>query len=99
MKPCWHITLRTLRLRLTSLKRLTKDNNNQFAGVARSLTGSLMSLWSQLQGTPMAIKDPRITEFTLRISELEASRVEILKVSLISWVLVKRCLSIVKRSS
>lgn len=63
---------------INEFKRLTKDNNNQFAGVARSLTGSLSEFRESITRTPTAIKDPRITEFTLRISELEASRVEIL---------------------
>ena len=63
---------------INEFKRLTKDNNNQFAGVARSLTGSLSEFRKSITRTPTAIKDPRITEFTLRISELEASRVEIL---------------------
>lgn len=67
---------------INEFKRLTKDNNNQFAGVARSLTGSLSEFRESITRTPMTIKDPRITEFTtnasLRISKLEASRVEIL---------------------
>ena len=63
---------------INEFKRLTKDNNNKFAGVARSLTGSLSEFRESITRTPTAIKDPRITEFTLRISKLEASRVEIL---------------------
>ena len=70
---------------INEFKRLTKDNNNQFAGVARSLTGSLSKLRESIIGTPAAIKDPRITEFITnalnalpRIREFEASRVEIL---------------------
>jgi hypothetical protein len=63
---------------INEFKRLTKDNNNQFAGVARSLTGSLSEFRESITRTPTAIKDPRITEFTLRINELEASRVKIL---------------------
>ena len=63
---------------INEFKRLTKDNNNQFADVARNLMGSLSEFRESITRTPTAIKDPRITEFTLRISELEASRVEIL---------------------
>lgn len=67
---------------INEFKRLTKDNNNQFADVARNLMGSLSEFRESITRTPMAIKDPRITEFTtnalLRISEFEASRVEIL---------------------
>ena len=70
---------------INEFKRLTKDNNNQFADVAdvaRNLMGSLSEFRESITRTPTAIKDPRITEFTtnalLRISEFEASRVEIL---------------------
>ena len=67
---------------INEFKRLTKDNNNQFADVARNLMGSLSEFREAITRTPTAIKDPRITEFTtnalLRISEFEASRVEIL---------------------
>lgn len=63
---------------INEFKRLTKDNNNQFAGEARSLTGRLSEFRESITRTPTAIKDPRITEFTLRINELEASRVKIL---------------------
>lgn len=67
---------------INEFKRLTKDNNNQFADVARNLMGSLSEFGESITRTPTAIKDPRITEFTtnalLRISEFEASRVEIL---------------------
>lgn len=67
---------------INKFKQLTEDNNNRFAGVARSLTGSLSEFRESIARAPTAIKDPRITEFTtnvsLRISELEASRVGIL---------------------
>lgn len=67
---------------INEFKRLTKDNNNQFADVARNLMGSLSEFRESITRTPTAIKDPRITEFTtnalLGISEFEASRVEIL---------------------
>lgn len=67
---------------INEFKRLTKDNNNQFADVARNLMGSLSEFRESITRTPTAIKDPRITESTtnalLRISEFEASRVEIL---------------------
>ena len=70
---------------INNFEKDTRDNNNQFAGVARSLTGSLSKLRESIIGTPAAIKDPRITEFITnalnalpRIREFEASRVEIL---------------------
>ena len=41
---------------INEFKRLTKDNNNQFAGVARSLTGSLSEFRESITRTPTAIK-------------------------------------------
>lgn len=59
-----------------------KRNNNQFGGVARSLTGSLSELRELIKRNPAALKDSRITEFVTTASSiivnLEASRVEIL---------------------
>lgn len=65
---------------IDSFKQLTEDNNNQFAGVARSLTGSLSELRELIKRKSAAVKNPRITEFIIaaspRIRELEVSRFE-----------------------
>lgn len=63
---------------IDNFEKHIRDNNNQFAGVARSLTGSLSELRELIIGTPAAIKDSRVTEFVTtassRIREFEASR-------------------------
>ena len=70
---------------IDNFEKHTRDNNNQFASVARSLTGSLSELRELIKRNPAALKDSRITEFITnalnalpRIREFEASRVEIL---------------------
>ena len=63
---------------INDFEKDTRDNNNQFASVARSLTGSLSELRELIKRNPAALKDSRITEFITNalpsIKKLEASR-------------------------